>query len=341
MDFALDLGLVLSFSDYVRLVDLSMEEMGRRFEGSLVLSEREARGLKIGGSAMKAVLQYQFSLVCKVLTVRSFRRRSFMDLFTRLWGGDKWVLISDVEDERFLVRFLCEDDMVRVLDREPWEFDRSLIVMGRLNEAASVIDVRLSSDVFWVQAHGVPVRFRILEVAVDIGGLVGELVEVKSGEDGGCVGRFLRSRVRMDLSLALLRRTVVEFPVSGEHLVEFQYEGLPEFCQECGIIGHPTRVYDERLGITFKADSERPFPASLRADKDLHGRRLGHRVGRGRFEGSLSGAGRESGSDSRSWTRSVETKVVAEKVAAVVVEGTLQIEGPMQDTASSPIKDGE
>lgn len=37
---------------------------------------------------------------------------------------------------------------MRVLDKEPWDFDRSLIVMGRLKESESVMDVMLSTAVF-------------------------------------------------------------------------------------------------------------------------------------------------------------------------------------------------
>lgn len=81
---------------------LDIEEMGRRFAGSLVLSEREARGLKIGSSSVKAATRLKFALVCNVLTPRFFRRQSFVDLFSRLWRGEKGVSISDVEDERLI-----------------------------------------------------------------------------------------------------------------------------------------------------------------------------------------------------------------------------------------------
>lgn len=70
-----------------------MEEMGKRFAGSLVLSEREARGLKIGSSAVQAAVCFKFALVCKVLTPRFFRRRSFIDLFSRLWGVRRGFLL--------------------------------------------------------------------------------------------------------------------------------------------------------------------------------------------------------------------------------------------------------
>lgn len=50
---------------------------------------------------------------------------------------------------------------------------------------------------------------------------------------------------------------MVDFREKGEQLIEFKYERFPEFCQECGIIGHPTCICDERLGIKGKMDYER------------------------------------------------------------------------------------
>lgn len=315
-----------------------MEEMGRRFAGSLGLSDREAKGLKIGASAVQAAERFKFALVCKVLTPRYFRRRSFIDLFSRLWGGEKGVSISDVEEDRFLARFSCEEDLIRVLEREPWDFDKSLIVMGRVKDNESVTDVGLNSTLFWIQAHAIPLRYRTPEVASDVGGLVGEFIDVTVATDGQCVGRFLRIRVRMDISLALLRCTIVDFPGYGEQLVNFKYERLPEFCQECGIIGHPTRVCDEKIGIKVKADSERPYPLSLRAEVDLHGNRLGFRVSRGRGDVTLSGDGSEGGSGSQTWSRSEGSGFGERGGAASVSTGLLQIEGPTQDTATSPVK---
>lgn len=312
----------------------TMEEVGRRFAGSLVLTERESKGVRIRASA----LQCLFAVVCKVVTPRSFRRRSFIDLFTRLWGGKGGVVISDVEDDRFLLRFSCEADMAKVLEREPWDFDRSLILMGVLREEEAVTAVDLKTAVFWVQIHGVPLRFRTPEVVEDIGSVVGGVVDVGrfSGED--CVGRFLRVRVRMDVTQPLLRRTVVPFPGIGDREIDFRYEHLPEFCQECGLIGHPTRVCDERLGFQNKKEEDRPYKANLRAEYDIHGRRLGPRGGKGRWDGISGGSG-TTDSRSGSVSRSVGNGSGEQKDVAMGVDnGALLLEGPLQDTATSPCK---
>ncbi|KAK9921712.1 hypothetical protein M0R45_030212 [Rubus argutus] len=228
--------------------------------------------------------------------------------------------------------------MAKVLEREPWDFDRSLILMGVLREEEAVTAVDLKTAVFWVQIHGVPLRFRTPEVAEDIGSVVGGVVDVgrASGED--CVGRFLRVRVRMDVTQPLLRRTVVPFPGIGDREVDFRYEYLPEFCQECGLIGHPTRVCDERLGLQQKKEENRPYKAGLRAECDIHGRRLGPRGGKGRWDGISSGS-EASDSFSGSMSRSVGDGSGEQKIVAMGVDNeSLLLEGPLQDTAISPCK---
>ncbi|KAK9905263.1 hypothetical protein M0R45_000374 [Rubus argutus] len=114
-----------------------MEEMGRRFSGAMVLTERESKGVRIRASAVQSALRCQFALN---------------------WGGDDGVRVSVVEGDRFLARFTSEKDMLRVLDREPWDFDKSLVTVGMLGNEGAVTDVSLETTVFWVQIHGVPVQ---------------------------------------------------------------------------------------------------------------------------------------------------------------------------------------
>ncbi|KAK9938257.1 hypothetical protein M0R45_015007 [Rubus argutus] len=165
-----------------------MEEMGRRFAGSLVLSDREAKGLKIGGRAAQAAARISF--------------------------------------------------------------------LG--------------------SSSCVPFRYRIPEVAVDIGGMVGEFLEVTSDADGNCFGSF-----------SVSRNVVLLVTQPGFVMKSWVYKG--------------------------KTDSQRPFSLKLRAEMDLHGNRLGARVSRG-------------GND------------IERRGRTEVYDRVLQLEGPTQDTASSPVK---
>lgn len=57
-----------------------------------------------------------------------------------------------------------------------------------------------------------------------------------------CVSHFIRICVRFDVTLPLLRRTMVTFLEVGEKMVEFKYEYPPHYYFTCGRLGHPTQV---------------------------------------------------------------------------------------------------
>lgn len=66
---------------------------------------------------------------------------------------------------------------------------------------------------------------------------------------------------------------------------------------------------------------------------------MGPRIGRARFDVSLSGDGSKGGSGSQSWTRSVDDGKSTKRTEIEAPTDLLQLEGPMQDTASSPVKE--
>jgi hypothetical protein len=81
------------------------------------------------------------------------------------------------------------------------------------------------------------------EVAEIIGNEVGELMDVDVEENGMTVGQYLRVKVRIDIRRPLMRGVTMkmEEDVSSERWCPFTYEFLPEFCHNCGIIGHTDR----------------------------------------------------------------------------------------------------
>ncbi|KAL6211872.1 hypothetical protein ACLB2K_017095 [Fragaria x ananassa] len=171
------------------------------------------------------------------------------------------------------------------------------------------------------------------------------------------VGTFLRARVRLNFVQPLLRKSKIDFPGVGSRVVEFQYERLPEFCQECGMIGHPTRVCDDLLKTRGKREEDRPYRLALRAEHDIHGRRIGERMYRNGFgDGGGESDHSDSAGGSFKYTQSGDEDNRRQQTAArenggrrsfqspsdnsSTVSFPLQIEGPGQDTSSSPVKKG-
>ncbi|KAL6210030.1 hypothetical protein ACLB2K_020968 [Fragaria x ananassa] len=296
-----------------------MEEMSWRLKESLVLTDREARGVRIRPSAVAAARRCRFVLVCKVITPRHIRKQSFIELFSRLWRGEEGVTITDMEDNRFAARFQSERDMWKI--------------------------------------HKVPFKYLSAEVAEDIGSEVGQIIDGKQGREADRVGTFLRARVRLNFVQPLLRKSKIDFPGVGSRVVEFQYERLPEFCQECGMIGYPTRVCDDLLKTRGKREEDRPYRLALHAEHDIHGRRIGERMYRSRFgDGGGESDHSDSAGGSFNYIQSGDEDNRRQQTAArenggrrsfqslsdnsSTVSFPLQIEGPGQDTASSPVKKG-
>lgn len=66
---------------------------------------------------------------------------------------------------------------------------------------------------------------------------MGRVLKVHADERGISWGRFLRIRVEVDMTRALLRGTFLTMDVKKSWLY-FKYERLPSMCFKCGIIKH-------------------------------------------------------------------------------------------------------
>ncbi|KAK3230610.1 hypothetical protein Dsin_002491 [Dipteronia sinensis] len=97
--------------------------------------------------------------------------------------------------------------------------------------------------------------------------MVGEVVEVDLGKSGECSGKFLRVRVRIDVTIPLRRCLRVDVMGDGEEIVMvLGYEHLPNHCFLCGRISHSTQECPEAtLVMEAERVEERSFGAWLRA----------------------------------------------------------------------------
>ncbi|CAL2225569.1 unnamed protein product [Prunus armeniaca] len=123
--------------------------------------------------------------------------------------------IKEIGNCPFLVRFCNKKD--KLPDMEPWTFRDSLVVLVDSRAGLDTREVEFHHSTYWIQLHGILPLNMTTMVAQKIGSLVGKVLEVDQADGVECMGRFL------------------------------QFEFLPEYCFVCGHLGHPSRIYIEKL----------------------------------------------------------------------------------------------
>ncbi|CAL2225532.1 unnamed protein product [Prunus armeniaca] len=173
-------------------------------------------------------------------------RDGFIGIFSRLWKGLDDVSIKQIRNRPFLVRFCNKKD--KLPDMEPWTFRYSSVVLVDARAGLDTREVEFHHSTYWIQLHGILPFNMTTMVAQKIGSLVGKVLEVDHTDGVECMGRFL------------------------------QYEFLPEYCFVCGHLGHPSRIYIEKLeadqDLTESKVEVLHDISGLEAVEDLSGWRL-------------------------------------------------------------------
>ncbi|XP_073133915.1 uncharacterized protein [Henckelia pumila] len=74
-----------------------------------------------------------------------------------------------------------------------------------------------------------------------IGAIIGTVEEIDDGESGSLLGQYTRLKVRIDITKPLQKFVRIGVENGEDVIILLTYERLPDFCNQCGIIGHSFR----------------------------------------------------------------------------------------------------
>ncbi|CAL2227508.1 unnamed protein product [Prunus armeniaca] len=216
-----------------------MDEVINSLEKTLILTEDESDAIQVGQNDIEDVGErLKTSLVGKVLTTNTFNREAFKQTMLMIWSTVREVVVKDIGETLFLFIFATEKDRQKVLRSGPWNFDKALVLLETPDGSIAPSKMLLKYADFWIQVHNVPLSYMSTNMGRQIGNSFGRCLDVMEGMDGECLGRFLRIRVRVDVSKPLRQGKKMLPPSGNTVFVEFRYERLPEFCFCCGRVGH-------------------------------------------------------------------------------------------------------
>jgi hypothetical protein len=209
-----------------------------------------------------------------------------------------------IGENLFLIELETGRDKKRVLEGRPWVVEGSLFLVEDYDWRISPTKLKFDKASFWVRMFYLPLGCMGREVGRKIGSTVGIVEEVDTEKDGVGWGKFLRVKILVDLSKPLARGRKMR--LEGESiLIAFQYERLPKFCFQCGMITHSNegcmRRSDLRnqgglndFGLWLRADSPTRIPDRNRGSHTSKpGRNYPESTAReGRSRRRNSGAGR-------------------------------------------------
>lgn len=128
-----------------------------------------------------------YRLAAKFFTKRVVNTEAVARTFKPLWQPSGELKIRDIGGNLLLFEFEDSMDLERVLEFEPWSYDKSLVVFQCAIdvEFAPLLDFALIN--FWVQLHNIPTTRLTQEIGEAVGNSIGPFVYVADPEIGEAV----------------------------------------------------------------------------------------------------------------------------------------------------------
>jgi hypothetical protein len=210
-----------------------------------------------------------------------------------------------IGENLFLIDFKLPEDKERVLEGKPWAFEGNLFLVEDFDGLVKPSELSFTHAAFWVRMFDLPLACMGKEIGRKIGESIGVVEAVDVGANGMGWGEFLRVKIRINLSKPLPRGRKIN--VEGKQVwIRFQYERLPKFCFQCGVVSHglkgcpnrssfrhqetspqygpwmransPTRKMDRSYGYQTAKRKNDQFDSDVRYDQESRQGRARHRT---------------------------------------------------------------
>ena len=134
--------------------------------------------------------QAQFNILFMLQTTKDFNKEAFKSTCLSLWRCSWGVTIKEVGQNLFLAIFGSEELVREIIDKSPWSFDKSPILMKCFYGDISPANVSFTHSPFWIRIFNIPIKSMNKDVGARIANKMGELIMVDAPKSTFSLGIF-------------------------------------------------------------------------------------------------------------------------------------------------------
>lgn len=126
----------------------------------------------------------------KLWTEKNFISTTLLQTITKIWNPRGGLAANEIGKNLFLFNFKTRKDLQKVLEGEPWFFDKQILVK-EISGEEQPSEIELHCTPTWVWAYDLPINYRCEVMAKMMATKMGELEQLDNNSLRGN-NKFLR-----------------------------------------------------------------------------------------------------------------------------------------------------
>lgn len=214
-----------------------------RGKRSVLYEEEEEEPIQIADETSPNDDTVGLCLLGKLWTARPYNMYALIETMKKLWSPSKGLVCRELGSNLISFQFNAKRDMERILDMEPWHFNKHILVLTPLASDIQPSLMKFDKTSCWVRLYDVPMRGRKTDTLHQIGQRLGKVLEMDDNTTTG-IASSVRMKILLDLNNPLKRGVKIRIGTAEPCWIPVTYERLPSFCYWCGRLGHTYKDCD-------------------------------------------------------------------------------------------------